>query len=105
MRYFYLKIDSGNAQAREWLSGKNPLNRPAAVVYCDNLGLSDYRKGLGKNQPKDFYTSGLAENRNNTTMVVIHDCKIWFLKPAGEVQFQAPVQKDGWELTPKIIAR
>jgi hypothetical protein len=90
MDYFYLKVGIGNAQARDWLAGKNPpnlLNRPAAPIYFDNYNLADYKAGKGGKEPRLFWERGKPEFYEKTRMVVVHEGEIWILKPDGEVDF------------------
>jgi hypothetical protein len=82
MQYYYLKIGKGNSLATDWLAGKNPLKRPAAVIFFGELPIEDT---LNNRQVNDFYLSSLPEKRDNTIMVTIGDGKAWFLKPAGEI--------------------
>lgn len=88
MRFFYLKLGKGNSLATEWLAGKNPLGRPAAVIFFGPRTIKDIRND--NNQVNDFYLSSLPEKRDNIIMVVIGDGKAWFLKPAGEIVERKP---------------
>ena len=88
MRFFYLKLGKGNSLATEWLAGKNPLGRPAAVIFFGSGTIKDIRRD--NSQVNNFYLSSLPEERDNTIMVVIGDGKTWFLKPAGEIVERKP---------------
>jgi hypothetical protein len=99
MKYYYLKIDTGNAMAYKCLESSSPT----AVVFFDNLTETDYSNGGGKSQPRNFWSAGKSENRSQTIMVVLHDAKVWFLQPAGVVEFQQTIQKGKWSLTPKVM--
>jgi hypothetical protein len=105
MDYFFLKIGKGNSQAKEWLEGRNPLKRPAAVIYFDKLTEGEYKRGKGKRQPRDFWERGLTEkSREATRMVVVHGGEVWILKPAGKVKFLRKIRRpDGTECTPKAM--
>jgi hypothetical protein len=83
MRFFYLKLGKGNSLATEWLSGRNPLGKPAVVIFFGHRTIKDI--GDDNSQVKDFYQCSLPEVRDNTVMVVVGDGKAWFLKPAGEI--------------------
>jgi hypothetical protein len=87
MQCYYLKIGKGNSLAADWLSGKNPLNRPAAVIFFGPRPIKDL---LDNRQVKNFYVSSLPEERDNTTMVTIGGGKAWFLKPDGEIVERDP---------------
>ena len=96
MNYYYLKIGEGNVLASDWLSGKNTLGKPAAVIFFDLHEEAAYvakSKDL-KSQARDFYECGLTANRENSRFVVIFDGNIWILKPAGGVQFLRPKPED-----------
>jgi len=104
MDYFYLKIGTGNALARDWLDGKNPLKRPAAPIYFDNLGLADYKAGKGGKEPRSFWERGKPEYYEKTRMVVVHEGEIWILKPDGEIVFlQSELDGAGNPHTPKVM--
>ena len=100
MNYYYLKIGEGNVLANDWLNGKNPLGKPAAVIFFDNRGKSDYVSRSKKLDPQaqDFYDCGLAVNRDNARFVVIDDGIIWILRPASAVRFlKAKSEEPGGE--------
>jgi hypothetical protein len=88
MRFFYLKIGKGNSLATEWLSGQNPLGKPAAVIFFGPRTIKEI--GDENNQVREFNRSSLPEVRDNIVMVVVGDGKAWFLKPAGEIIECAP---------------
>ena len=87
MEYYYLKIGTGNAQARDWLAGKNPLAVPAAVIWFDPRSLEEYEAGKGDLEPRTFWNRGKDEFREQTMMVVVHEGEVWILKPAQPVRF------------------
>jgi hypothetical protein len=90
MRFFYLKIGKGNTLATEWLFGRNPLGKPAAVIF---FGPRTIKEICDDNrQVRDFYQSSLLESRDNIVMVVVGDNKAWFLMPAGEIVERKPPQ-------------
>jgi len=104
MDYFYLKLGTGNHLATDWLSGKNPLKRPAAVVFFDNLLQSDYESGQGNKQSREFITRASAALRGCTLMVVVNAGEVWVLKPADEAVFlPSQVTSEGYTLTPKVV--
>lgn len=105
MRYFYLKLGKGNSLAVEWLKGKNPLGRPAAVIFFGHCSVEDIRNGHSDRQAKDFYESSLSEARNQTLITVIGQGTAWFLKPAGElIEHESPTDTGNlWKIMPVEI--
>jgi hypothetical protein len=103
MEYFYLKIGEGNGLARDWLAGKNPLHRPAAVIWFDNYSQQQYRQGKGKAEPRSFWQRGQKKFYNETLMVVVHDGEIWILRPAGRVRFLRSEKAGNARRTPKVM--
>src|SRR5947208_10848647 len=86
MEYFYLKLGAGNEEADVRLS----KSQPDAAVFFDACSQADYEAGRGKAQARLFCDRGKKDNREKTIMIVIRRGQIWFLKPAGKVQFSAP---------------
>lgn len=108
MRCFYLKIGSGNSLAVDWLAGKNPLGRPAAVIFFGRTTVEDIRNGNCNRQAKDFYESSLPQERDQTLIIVVGHGKAWFLKPAGEIVEYVPLTdadavQDIWKIMPVDI--
>jgi hypothetical protein len=100
MEYFYLKLGMGNQEADARLS-KSP---PDAAVFFDALSQANYEAGRGNAQAQLFWERGRENNREDTIMVVIRRGEIWFLKPAGEVQFSSPyLGPNGDTLTSKTM--
>ena len=90
MRFFYLKLGKGNSLAAEWLAGKNPLGKPAAVIFFGPRTIKDMVNDNDNRQVNNFYLSSLPEGRETTIMVVIGDGKAWFLKPSEEIVEREP---------------
>ena len=104
MNYHYLKIGPGNESAEEWLSGDNPLQRPAAVVFFDAHTRDEYQAGMGGKDARRFWECGKSKERANNLFVVVKSGKLWILKPEGEVQFLPKVDNGmGGEHTPKAM--
>src|SRR5258708_2742168 len=105
MNYYYLKIGWGNAEANDWLEGRNPLSKPAAVIYFDNWTEADYRDNKqGKSQPRSYWQRGLDEKvRDETRMVVVSRGEVWVLKPSSPVVFLPEIQQGQWRVTPKAM--
>src|SRR5437762_3397486 len=100
MEYNYLKLGTGNEEAELRLN----KSRPDAAVFFDDCSERDYENGKGKSQPRLFWERGKKQNREETVMVVIHRGRIWFLQPAGKVQFSAPYDhSSGVRLTTKAM--
>jgi hypothetical protein len=111
LNYFYLKMGAGNCLAARWLAGENDLKEPAAVIFFDNLKEAAYAAAakIGipspgmQPQPLDFYTAGLAPNREQTCMVVIHEAQLCLLRPAHGVKFLTPnPEESGGELLTRM---
>lgn len=89
-RFFYHKIGSGNKHAEAWLSGINPLQRPAAVISFGDVTVEDIKEGRmeggshSKQQARDFIET--PEKNWNETYIVVVNTKAWFLKPAGFIE-------------------
>jgi len=105
MRYFYLKLGKGNSRAVSWLTGNNPLGRPAAVIFFGPCTIEDIRNGRTDSQAKRFYESSLVEDRNKTVMVVIGQGRAWFLRRAGElIEHEDPSDSENlWKIMPVEI--
>jgi hypothetical protein len=105
MNYFFLKIGKGNSEAKDWLEGRNPLGKPAAVIYFDNLTQKDYQNGAGDSQPRDFWKRGeKQEMRDDTRMIVVCHGEVWILKPAGQVVVLPEIEYEQTKLTPKAMS-
>ena len=102
MDYFYLKIGKGNNAANEWLAGRNPLNKPAVVIYFDCLEENDYESNKACKEAMEFYRRGFELKASITRMVVIHEGEI--LKPNGRVVFlPSELNEEGNPHTPKAM--
>jgi hypothetical protein len=99
MNYYYLKLGAGNCEADERLGSKPP----SVAIYFDDFTEADYAAGKGKFQAKLFYQAGSAQNHAQTVMVVIHNARIFFLRPASKVTFGKPIEKDDGQYTRKIM--
>lgn len=103
MNYYYLKIGKGNSDANDWLAGRNPLRRPAAVIYFDELTDSDYRNGKGTSQPRNFWQRGQKKFHDETLMTVIHEGNVCLMKPVGKVRFLPKIKIEEWTTRPKAM--
>jgi len=102
MDYFYLKIGKGNQDAPDWLAGRNPLKKPAVVIYFDDLGEREYQAQKAGKEATEFYLRGFEPKSSKTRMVVIHEGEILILKPRGQVVFLPSKLNDhGEPHTPK----
>ena len=101
MRFFYLKLGKSNSHIG-WLSGDNPLKRPAAVIFFRHCTIEDIRSGNCDPQAKNFYESSLPEAMHQTIMVVVANGKAWFLKPAGQlIEYSSPTDVVNlWKIMP-----
>ena len=70
-RWFYLKVGQGNSLAKEWLSGANPLKRPAVPIFFGRCSIADLRAGNCDKQAKHFYESSLPKNRDWTVITAL----------------------------------
>jgi hypothetical protein len=95
-KFFYLKIGKSNTLADEWLSGKNPLKKPAVVIFYGRKSLQDLIPT--NRQVKDFYESSLPGARDHVVMLVVSSGKAWFLKPAGKIVEIEPPKNAAYEL-------
>ena len=89
-RWFYLKVGKSSSLAKEWLSGANPLKRPAVPIFFGRCSIADLRAGNCDKQAKHFYESSLPENRDLTVITVVGQGNVWFLKPSGELKEHDP---------------
>jgi hypothetical protein len=104
MDYFYLKIGKGNKAANEWLAGKNPLNKPAVVIYFDCFEEKDYKSNKACKEAMEFYQRGSEPKASITRMVVIHEGEVLILKPNGHVVFlPSELNEEGNPHTPKAM--
>jgi hypothetical protein len=105
MRCFYLKLGKSNSLANDWLEGKNPLNRPAVVIFFGRSNIEDIRSSRSDPQAKAFYESSLPEERDHTLMIVVGHGKAWFLKPIDEiVEHDDPTDTENlWKIMPVEI--
>lgn len=88
MNYYCLKIGKGNKLAKDWLSGKNPLHKPAAVIFFGHTKVNDLlrNKYPKKKQAIEFCKSGWPSDRKNTTAVVISSGELWLVRPKSRVR-------------------
>lgn len=104
LEYFYLKIGKGNKAAKEWLAGKNPLNKPAVVIYFDSLEEKDYTSNKPCKEALEFYRRGFEPKASTTRMVVINEGEVFILKPKGQVVFlPSELNDEGNPHTPKAM--
>lgn len=104
MDYFYLKIGKGNKAANEWLAGKNPLKKPAVVIYFDCFEEKDYKSNKACKEAMEFYQRGSEPKASITRMVVIHEGEVLILKPNGQVVFlPSEINEEGNPHTPKAM--
>ena len=109
MKYFNLKIGKGNSLANDWLTGNNPLGKPAAVIFFGKCTIQDIKDGKPGKQPKDFYESSLPENRDSRLVTVIERGKGWIIKPAGDIKEVNPQQigedddRNIWKIMPVSV--
>src|SRR5262245_51922614 len=89
-RWFFMKVGTGNSLANEWLSGNNPLKRPAVPIFFGRCSIADLQSGKCGTQEKDFYECSLSKNRDSTVITVVGQGSVWFLKPAGELKEHDP---------------
>jgi hypothetical protein len=90
MRWYYMKVEKGGKGTNKWLSGDNPLKRPALPIFYGRCSIADLRAGKCKQQEKDFYESSLPENRAFRVITVVFDGFVWFLRPAGNLEEYDP---------------
>ncbi|NOH02050.1 MAG: hypothetical protein HND47_08855 [Chloroflexi bacterium] len=109
MRYFYMKIGNSNSLAGSWLSGENPLKRPAVVIFFGKSSVDDIRNGKSDPQARQFVESSLKKNREHIRIVVVGKGNCWILQPSGNVIEYRPSLKDGhnlkdlWKILPVNI--
>jgi len=91
--FYYHKVGRGNAQAKDWLSGNNPLERPATVAFFGPITVDDIRnlrhKGLKPeqfSQIQEFVSTANDPAKRDQTCILVVDAKVWFLKAAGEIE-------------------
>ena len=96
MSYFYLKLGVGNSMVEQCLGS----TRPHAFIFFGDTKIEDYQDNGGAKEVRAFI--GCGEAPKSSLFIVIHDGKIWFLRPAGEVMFGNRIEKeDGEWHTPK----
>lgn len=106
MKYYYLKIGKSNKLAKEWLEGKNPLNKPAAVIFFGTKKVKDLLREEGTEQAVGFCKAGLPQNRKKVVALVISDGELWLLRPKGEVREVKKDSKSIWKaMEVKIIKK
>lgn len=111
MQYFYMKLGKSNILAEDWLSGKNPINQPAVVIFFGKSTIAEIKKHEPRSQTRDFYESSLPKNRENTLIVVIAHGKGWILKPNGSIREYQPTSNDTynvediWKIMPVKILK
>ena len=107
MRWYYLKIGRGNELADKWLSGDNPLKRPAVPIFYGRCSIADLQAGKCGQQEKDFYESSLPENRAARVITVVFGGFVWFLRPAGNLEEYDPgdESRDTWKMMPVDFIR
>jgi hypothetical protein len=98
MKYFYMKVGKSNSLAEKWLAGDNPLKQPAVVIFFGKCTVDDISNGKSDPQSKNFLSSSLQENRDNTLIVVVGKGNCWVLQPCGGVQEYEPTPHDGYNL-------
>jgi hypothetical protein len=107
MQFYYHKIGKGNFRALDFLEGRNPLGRPATVIFFRRTTIQDIKAGKSSEQAKDFFTSSLPKNRDQRLIVVIQSGQVWFLQPAGKlIEYQPPRKEDKrnlWKIMPVTI--
>ncbi len=69
MKYYFLKIGEGNKLAKDWLSGHNPLNKPAAVIFYGMTKVNDLLKEEGTQQAPGFCKAGQPQNRKKKLLL------------------------------------
>jgi hypothetical protein len=106
MRWFYLKVGTGNQLAKKWLDDSdNPLKRPAVPIFFDRCSIADLRAGNCAKQARHFYESTLIKNRSSTVITVAGQGNVWFLRPAGNLKEHDPSSdgeesKETWKMMP-----
>lgn len=103
MTYYHIKIGKGNREADRWLGGRSPLDRPAAVIYFDDLPEEEYENGGGTPRARDFWLCGRNPQRQKSAFVLIRAGEVWFLRPAGPVRFLPTVRHGRRRILPKAM--
>jgi hypothetical protein len=98
MHYYYLKIGKGNKLAKDWLEGKNPLGKPAAVIFFGPTHVTDLLQKETTEQAPGFCKAGLPENRENILAVVISGGYLWIVQPASKVTELKEEEGDIWKV-------
>lgn len=100
MKWYYLKLGLGNAEAEQRLNHSHPT----AVIHFGTTRTKDFLAGKGDEQAQAFCNAGLAAKRRNNTMVVARRGTIWILQPDGRVK-DGTLQKheDGTPYIPKVM--
>lgn len=109
-RCFFLKMGVGNSLAKQWLSGDNPLGRPAAVIFFERSTIENIRQGRAGRQEIDFYRCSLPEYQKKTLIVVVGHGTVWILQPDGNLVEHDPstpeeVAKDIWKMMPVKVLK
>lgn len=107
MKFFYLKIGKSNHLAEKWLSGENPLKKPAAVIFFGHCSINDIKQGKSNQQVRDFFECSQMHVRDEVLITVVHHGKICFLKPMGDLEEYQDASDDGnlWKIMPVTIVR
>jgi len=103
MTYYYLKIGRGNGDADAWLAGRNPLGCPAAVIYFDDRPEEVYFEGEGEAQARAFWQCGREHADRQAVFIVIFAGEVWFLRPAGPIQFLRAIWHGRRRILPKAM--
>lgn len=111
MKYFYMKVGKSNSLAGKWISGDNPLKRPAVVIFFGKSTIDEIKSGKTNPQAKDFLLCSSKKRRDGTLIAVVGDGNCWILQPNGNVQEYIPTSRDVdnlddlWKILPvKILS-